>query len=99
MTVPTTALWRPTSRRARPCRATIRTQAVTTPRRGRPDEAPSAPSIDANGFARNRPPDRHLNATSIGPRKAMPAAVTEQKQGALHVKPGTEWAAVLGRAS
>src|SRR3954466_3411569 len=33
------------------------------------------------------------------PRKAMPAAVTEQKQGALHVKPGTEWAAVLGRAS
>lgn len=29
----------------------------------------------------------------------MPAAVTEQKQGALHVKPGTEWAAVLGRAS
>src|SRR4051794_26226383 len=105
MTVPTTALWRPTSRRARPCRATIRTQAVTTPRPGRPDEAPSSPSIDANGFARNRPPGRHLNATSIechinrtrGQR--MPAAVTEQKQGALHVKPGTEWAAVLGRAS
>ena len=29
----------------------------------------------------------------------MPAEVSEQKQGALHVKPGTEWAAVLGRAS
>src|SRR5438270_12504891 len=31
--------------------------------------------------------------------KRMPAEVSEQKQGALHVKPGTEWAAVLGRAS
>jgi acyl-CoA reductase-like NAD-dependent aldehyde dehydrogenase len=29
----------------------------------------------------------------------MSPAVIEQNQGALHVKPGTEWAAVLGRAS
>jgi acyl-CoA reductase-like NAD-dependent aldehyde dehydrogenase len=29
----------------------------------------------------------------------MSPAVTQQSQGALHVKPGTEWAAVLGRAT